>query len=156
MTKLNKCHYSFDEYKKRKISFLKIISKKGWDIKAYGIQLSVFPNDNIEKFILGVLPYPALTENRYGTGFLIVHQGTVTNWIMLNWWGFEDIVHQKLYTSRHEDFSEIGPVEDTSIIACVHELDVYNFESYAWKKHILSAKKPDFEAYLHELFHDKG
>lgn len=149
---LDRNQYSFEKYKKREVSFLKIIRKDDWNIKTYGIRFNELPNDNIEELILDKLPNPALTEHRYGTGFLIIHKGVVANWIMLNWWGYEDIVHQKLYTSQGEDFETIKPVEDNSILACVHELDIYNFEANAWKKNILSSEKPNFEGYLNELY----
>lgn len=152
---LNRSQYSFEKYKKREVSFLKIIRKNDWNIKTYGIRFKDLSSDNIEELILDKLPSPALTENRYGTGFLIIHKGVVANWIMLNWWGHEDIVHQKLYTSEDEDFKTIKPVEDNSILACVHELDIYNFESNAWKKNILSPERPDFEGYLNEIYQNK-
>lgn len=148
----NRSQYRFEKYEKRKVSFLKIIRKNDWNIKTYGIRFECLPNNNIEEFILNQLPNPALTQKRYGTGFLIIHKGLVANWIMLNWWGSEDIVHQNLYTSEGEDFKSINPVEDSSILACVHELDIYNFESYAWKKNVLSTEQPDFEGYLNEIY----
>lgn len=149
---LNRHQYNFEKYKKREVSFLKIIRKGDWNIKTYGIRFKDLPNDSLEEFILGKLPSPALTENRYGIGFLIIHKGIVANWIMLNWWGFEDIIHQKLYTSEDEDFKIIKPVADNSILACVHELDIYYFESNAWKKNMLSQKQLDFEGYLNEIY----
>jgi len=145
--------YRFTKYKKRELSVFSDLKVNGWNIKVYGINLVNQPNENILEYLLNELPLPALTEFRYGMGFLIIHKGVVGNWFLLNWWGYEDIVHQKLFKSPVENFSAIEPVEDNSILACVHELDIYCFESEAWKKHVLSREDPYFQDYLDAKFH---
>ena len=149
----NKIEYRFTKYKKREFTFYKVLKFKGWNIKVYGINLINQPRENILEYLQNKLPTPALTEFRYGMGFLIIHQGVVANWFLLNWWGYEDVVHQKLFKSPVGDFDDIKPVEDKSILACVYELDIYSFESDAWKNHVLSKEKPDFERYLNAICH---
>lgn len=144
----NKIKYRFTKYKKREITFFKVMKFRGWNIKVYGINLINHPIEPILEYLQKKLPTPALTEFRYGMGFLIIHKGVVANWFLLNWWGYEDIVHQKLFKSPVENFSAIEPVEDNSILACVHELDIYSVESEAWKKHVLTSEKPNFQDYL--------
>lgn len=143
--------YQFNKFKPRKTTFLKVVTHRDWRIKLYVINEKVKIEDAAVIKILNHLPIPALTENRYGIGFLIIHQGVVANWFLLNWWGYEDIVHQKLFNSPVDDFAKIKKAEDRTIMACVHELTIYNFEMTAWKKWALSMDKPDFNKYLNEI-----
>jgi hypothetical protein len=148
-----KIKYRFTKYKKREITFFEVLKIRGWNIKVYGINLDNKPDENIMNYLQNMLPIPALTEFRYGMGFLIIHKGVVGNWFLLNWWGYEDIVHQKIFKSPIEDFNDIKPIDDDSILACVHELDIYNFESNAWKRHVLSTEKSSFQDYLNSYLH---
>ena len=95
------------------------------------------------------LPQPAVTKWRYGVGFLIIHHGTMRNWFLLDWWENEDIIHHQLFSSPLDDPESITAETDKSLIACVHELRIINFESEAWIKTVLcSGETPSFENYL--------
>ena len=140
--------YQFTTFQPRKTIFKKVIQQQGWRIKLYTInEKEEFDTVILEKILIQ-LPTPALTQNRYGVGFLIIHQGVVANWLLLNWWGYEDIIHQKLFNSPVDDFPNIQEVADKTIMACIHELAIYHFEVEAWKKWILSRAIPDFDNYL--------
>lgn len=137
---------SFAPYKERTIKFIEIVSSDGWRTKIYGIaqKSSPLPSEIVSagaKMVLPHLPQPAITEHRYGVGFLIIHRGTMRNWFLLDWWGYEDILHQKLFSSPLDDPESITPEADKSLIACVHELRIVAFESDAWIKTVLSADK---------------
>lgn len=146
--------HKFETYKKRAVQFLEQYENEGWRIKVYGITANseALPPalvKNAKHFVLPHLPQPGVSEQRYGVGFLIIHQGLVANWFLLNWWADEDILHQLLYSSPVDAPNSIAPVADPSIMACVFELDVYNFEKVAWIDSVLAnADGPDFEQYL--------
>ena len=140
--------YQFDTFQPRKTTFIKVLQHGDWRIKVYTInENEAFDITTLAK-VLKQLPTPALTQNRYGVGFLIIHQGVVANWFLLNWWGYEDIIHQKLFSSPVDDFAAIKNAEDKTIMACIHELVIHHFEVKAWKKWVLSTETPDFEEYL--------
>ncbi len=146
--------HNFDPYVIRPIKFIDQVSSEGWRIKIYGISATSLPlpKDVVSegiKTVLSNLPQPALTEQRYGVGFLIIHQGTMRNWYLLDWWEKEDIIHHKLFSSPLDEPSSISTESDKSLIACVHELRVISFESEAWIKTVLCRdNKPSFESYL--------
>ena len=148
--------HNFETYKKRAIKFLEQTDFDGWRIKIYSItadsqNLPTYLITEGKNVVLTHLPQPAVTEQRYGVGFLIIHQGTMANWFLLNWWGNEDIIHHQVFSSPTNEPSKISPVADKSIMACVYELEVYSFEREAWIDTVLSnAKGPDFEKYLRE------
>jgi hypothetical protein len=145
---------NFDPYIMRPTKFIDQIDSEGWRIKVYGISAKSLPlpkevvSEGM-KIALSHLPQPALSEQRYGVGFLIIHHGTMRNWYLLDWWEKEDIIHHKLFSSPLEKPSSISAEPDKSLIACVHELRVITFESEAWIKTVLGRNgKPSFEKYL--------
>ncbi len=146
--------HNFDPYVARPIKFIDQVSSEGWRIKIYGISAKSLPlpKDVVSegiKNVLSYLPQPALTEQRYGVGFLIIHHGTMRNWYLLDWWEKEDIIHHKLFSSPLDKPSSISTELDKSLIACVHELRVITFESEAWIKTVLcQVDKPSFDSYL--------
>lgn len=145
-------------YNKRKVRFINLANHNDWRIKVYGISVSGQPLAeelicNAINNLLPNLPESAITDQRYGVGFLIIHQGTMRNWFLLDWWETEDIMHHLLFSSPLEDPEVITAEPDTSLIACVHELRVINFESEAWIKTMLdSDKMSDPDEYMATRF----
>ena len=150
----------FEHYKKRPIKFIKQVSFDDWRIKVYGIFANTrsLPKDLVSKAIKNLLPHlpqPALNNQRYGVGFLIIHQGTMRNWFLLDWWENEDIMYHQLFSSPLENVDAISAEVDKSLIACVHELRVINFESKAWIKTALcNDAEPSFEKYLEQRMNE--
>ncbi len=146
--------HNFDPYVARPIKFIDLVDSEGWRIKVYGISAKSLPlpkkvvSEGM-KYALSHLPQPALSEQRYGVGFLIIHHGMMRNWYLMDWWEKEDIIHHKLFSSALDKPSSISGEPDKSLIACVHELRVITFESEAWIETVLSRDdKPSFENYL--------
>lgn len=146
--------HSFDPYDIRPIKYLEQANSNGWRIKVYWISADSNPHAEATvsegvNTVLFHLPQPAITEQRYGVGFLVIHHGTMRNWYLLDWWGKGDIIHQKLFSSPLDKPGSISAESDKSLIACVHELRVIAFESEAWIRTVLCRdEKPSFENYL--------
>ena len=134
---------SFHPYLVRPAEYVDQVESNGWRVKVYAISATSLPVPNeivsagLEN-VLSHLPQPAVTGNRYGVGFLIIHHGTMRNWYLLDWWEQEDIIHHKLFSSPLDNPRAISAEADKSLVACVHELRVVNFESEAWIKTALS------------------
>ena len=134
--------HSLTPYIARPIEFVDQVDRDGWRLKVYAISAASLPlpseivSAGIDK-VLPHLPQPAVTDHRYGVGFLIIHSGSIRNWFLLDWWEQEDIIHHKLFSSRLDNPGSISPEPDKSLIACVHELRVVTFESEAWIKTVL-------------------
>ena len=146
--------HKFGPYVVRPIKFLDQVNSKGWRIKVYGLSAKSNPltKEAVAEGVKNVLPHlpqPALTEQRYGVGFMIIHHGTMRNWYLLDWWEKEDIIHHKLFSSPLDHPGSISAEPDKSLIACVHELRVMTFESEAWIKTVLCEDdEPSFDRYL--------
>jgi len=147
-----------EPYNKRPVKFIKQVEFEDWRIKIYGISAASksVPAELVTHAIDKVIPHlpqPAIAEDRYGAGFLIIHQGTLRNWFLLDWWEYEDILFHKLFSSPLTDPVSITPEQKSSAVACVHELRVINFESEAWKKSVLSKDfEPNFGEYMNHRF----
>ena len=154
--------HNFDQYVARPIEFIDQVNSEGWRIKVYGISTKSLPLpegivSDVLKSVFSHLPQPAVTEQRYGVGFLIIHQGMLRYWILLDWWEKQDIIHHKLFSSPLEKPSAITAESDKSLIACVHEMRIMTFESEAWIKTVLgSDDNPDFEKYLKLRFNSES
>jgi len=144
-------------YRTRPIRFLHIAEHGGWHIKVYGIRFREGdgpdePDPHIvsmaEQAVLPRLPQPAVTDVRYGLGFLVVHQGQDRNWLLLDWWYDREIVKQRLFSSPIVTPGAITPAEP-DLMACTWELAVHGFERQAWIDTILNNPDgPDVDAYL--------
>lgn len=135
--------FQLEPYKKRHIKFITQACHDGWRFKVYGINKddTPIPNKLTQQVLQAVPPFlsqPAVSEQRYGVGFITIHCGSLRNWILLDWWEQQDILHHRLFSSPLDSSAEITPELDRSLIACVHELRVVNFESEAWIKHALN------------------
>jgi hypothetical protein len=141
-------------YIKRPVKFIKQVEFAGWRLKIYGISAvsKPVPNELIVSIIDKIqshLPKTINVENCYGVGFLIIHAGVLRNWFLLDWWGYEDVLFHKLFSSPLNNSNLITLENESSIIACVHELRVINFESNAWITTILNKDfKPNLDEYM--------
>lgn len=146
--------HHFPGYADRHIRYLQQIDHADWRIKTYGIaqQAEASFDAQIEaarQTVLPSLPQPALNEHRYGVGFLIIHQGSMANWLLLDWWEHVDILRNLVFSAPHEDPANVQPVTDKGIMSCVYELEVQQFERQAWIDTVLKpGGKPDFGRYL--------
>jgi len=148
---------NIEPYKPREAEFRKEADFGEWRLKVYGISTGdeLVSDALVEtglNAILPNLPQPALSEDRYGVGFVIIHRGTMRNWFSLDWWEYEDILFHRLYSSPLDNANEIS-AEESAAIACVHELKIISFENEAWIKTVLGNNgDTDFERYLNERY----
>lgn len=79
-----------------------------------------------------------------GLGFLILHEGEMGAWLLLDWWAHGDILCQRLSLDAGTGFA---PVDDRPLAACVWELPIIAHERDAWVRHMMDGT-PDAQAYL--------
>ena len=147
-------------YKTRPVRYLHLAEHEGWRIKVYGIRYSedgsVYEVDRhiaelAQRAMLSQLPLPAITDSRYGIGFLIIHQGQHRNWLLLDWWYDQEILKQLLFSSPIDQPDHITPAE-SDLLACTWELAIHGFERQAWIDHVLNNPAgPDIEGYLGQV-----
>ena len=84
-----------------------------WAIKAYGIQSReleksepVVGDDLVEAasdHVSRLLPLTREEGSFYKTGFAILHEGVMANWLLFQWWTHQDVWCQLLSYSNSDD-----------------------------------------------------
>jgi hypothetical protein len=142
-----------EPYKSRPIRFLELWEESGWRMKVYGIayQRDLPRRELIEaakRVARERLPQPAITPNRYGAGFLGVHDGRGANFVFVDWWQDENELHHHVYVSPADHPEKLEYVTPTGLTACVWDLRVLCFERQAWLDTVLANPAGvDLEAY---------
>jgi hypothetical protein len=83
----------------------------------------------------------------HGLGFVVIHDGEVGTWLLLDWWAHGDILCQRLSL---DDGGGFASVDDRPLTACVWELPFLAHERDAWVRHMMTGA-PDPAAYLADL-----
>ncbi len=141
-------------YTERPIRFLEVWSHAGWRLKVYSIssKREVCRLDLVaaaKDVATENLPHPALSPERYGLGTLIIHEGNDANFVLLDHWAGENMLHHQVFASSLEWPLELADASHTKLAMCVWELHVLAFERQAWIDTVLrQPEQPDFDGYL--------
>jgi hypothetical protein len=129
-----------------------------WSLKWYEIQYDTSrPVDDLihpaivraaEDVVAGFIGPMNEEGSHYGVGYVIVHEGKLENWILVNWWTAGIIGCELMARSRK---TEPGSFEIYTGVgmACVFELEIVAFERDAWIRHALKGG-----GRLHEYLQD--
>jgi hypothetical protein len=143
-----------EPYRARPVRFLDLAELDGWRIKVYGIAYEgERPRAAFVEAALDIarrsLPAPASTDDRYGVGFLGVHQGRGSNFVFLDWWAHENELHHHVWFSSQREPTDLREEQPQDPIACAWDIGVLAHERTAWVSHVLANPSgPDLDAYL--------
>lgn len=141
----------------RPIRFRGLHDVAGWQIKLYGIAT---PGSEPRAALVDAavaaaaraLPQPPEAADRYGVGFVVVHDAADFGFALVDWWYGEHELHHRLLSSRLDEPAALRP-HFNAAIGCVWELAVVDFERRAWLEHVLANPAgPDIVAYLGARF----
>jgi hypothetical protein len=116
-----------------------------WDVFEEGLTLAC-----------PTLPAPAVTNQRPGVGFGILHQGRGVSYLVLVWWDRENELFSRTFWRPYGADSNwrLGTAGET---ACVWDLQVLWFEREAYLRHVLArAGLPDLDGYLNDCRPDSS
>ncbi len=143
-----------EPYAPRPIRPLAPWENAGWRLKVYGIAYGRdLPRPALvqaaQQIAAQRLPQPAVTPDRYGVGFLGVHDGRGAAFVFVDWWQSENELHHHVYVAPTERPRALEYVTPTGLSACVWDLAVICFERKAWLETVLANPAgPDLDAYL--------
>jgi hypothetical protein len=141
------------------VRFLRLAELGDWRVKIYGITAH---QNEVNPELIGyalraaaqTLPSPAITADRYGMGFVIVHEGASDCYVLVHWWAVENEIHQSVLSAPLEHPERLTQ-HNSPAIGCVWELSVTDFERRAWIDRVLtSTGAADVEGYLASEFND--
>jgi len=145
-----------EPYALRPVRFLDLLTLDGWRLKLYGI---AYRGERPSQVLVDAavataqarLPRPAITSDRYGVGFLGVHDGRGANFVFLDWWENEDELHHVAWRSSKKEPGRLRATGPDDFAACVWDLAVIGHERTTWIRHVLArADGPDVDAYLND------
>jgi hypothetical protein len=140
----------FKPYIARPIRYAGLAEPHGYRIKRYVILYGggPFREDDFERGIemaFESLPRPAVTDNRPGVGFLIMHQGNGADYIVLGWWDNENELPLRVVVRSQTADGQWRPAREGESV-CVWDLEVIWSERQAYVQTVLGGGT--IEAYL--------
>jgi len=82
----------------------------------------------------------------YHVGFLILAHGVVSNWVMLNWWSSLHLYQRIFQVEGMPPIRFLDAPPD--LFQCVYDLRITDFESEAWRRHMVENPGRDLKSYL--------
>ncbi|WP_369899475.1 isochorismatase [Bacillus manliponensis] len=150
-----------ETYKKRPIRFLDTWEHEGWLMKIYGVSYeNEYPREQLitvaKKLAATILPQPAIFHDRYGVGFIGVHDGKDSSFIFIDWWSNENELNHHVYIASHETPHEFEYYTPKGLIACCWDLKILNFERDAWVQTVLNHPHgtPSLDEYMQLQFNE--
>lgn len=141
-------------YEPRPIRYEGIWEQAGWRLKVYRAATARDAArddlvDAIKDRAATLLPQPAVTDARYGVGFLCAHDANGGCFAFVDWWADENELHHRIFSAPKERPDRLEPVGPDGLAACVWDLAIMAFERQAWLETVLAnAGGPDLDAYL--------
>jgi len=142
-------------YRPRPISPLGTVEDEGWRFKLYGIRTPVCTALGpewlpvVRRLIRERLAVSGGHPERYGVGFVIVHRGRESNFVLVDWWVGENMLENHVYVSALDEPEALEYVTPSGLCARAWELRVVGFEREAWIETVpANPRGPDLEAYL--------
>jgi hypothetical protein len=142
-------------YQPRAIRFLEIWEDKDWTVKIYGAAYQGHPDPSPElmeaakEIARSHIHQTPEDEERYGLGFMIIHQGRRGNYICVDYWIDGTELFHHFYGSSFEHPTVFKPIPVSEFTLCVWDSRVISFERDAWMNSILANPNgADVEQYL--------
>ena len=143
-----------EDYRPRRFTDLGTLEHDGWMLKITGIAYhSAEPRPELVEASLvvarDVLPRPAVSDDRYGIGYLGIHDGRGACFTFVDWWEAENELHHHTFTAPWDEPAGLEDVTGHGFVACAWDLALISHERQAWVTHVLANPNgPDLDAYL--------
>ena len=140
-------------YEPRPLRFLGLESVAGYCLKTYLIRYGHQSFDR-ERFAVALeqagalLPQPAMTDERPGVGFAILHQAQGGDYLILGWWDHENELPIRVFVNGPNGWRPAVAGESF----CVWDLRVIWWEREAYVGTMLAGRADMRDAYLAMVF----
>jgi len=89
----------------------------------------------------------------YGLGYIILHKGMDSNFIVVNWWCGENMLVTRTMLARLNDPYNYTEITATGMNVCVWDMLVHNHERNSWVENILkNPASPKTGSYLNTFY----
>ena len=132
-------------YRPREFKFEGVEQLGGISFKIYTITASQDASipggmlNNAYRYIDAVLPAVRQEEGSdHGLGYVILHAGEMSNWLLIHWWAHSDIA-LRLLASAEIGTTAFSSQDHKRFHACVWEHVVIDHERLAWVRRAMTA-----------------
>ena len=151
-------HFS-EPYEDRPVEFLELSNNDGWRFKIYSIVYKKnsapdertieiakqFAKDCIEKY--------HYIADSYGLGYIIIHKGKDSNFIVINWWLGENMICTHSFLSPLNNSNLYQEITHTGMNVCVWDALIHFHERNAWVEFIMkNPDAPDINGYCESIY----
>lgn len=147
---------ALETYTNRPAHYLGLWREHDWAVKGYAMRHALKHLPDAREFeallplMFGALRGVRMAEAPHGQAFAILHEGREGTFLVLCWWGGENMLYRRVWLRTAFD-GHFDDISDTQVVACVWELAVIEHERTAWLRHVLmQPQSPDTEAYLYD------
>jgi len=154
-----------ETYKAREIRFLELWESYPWRVRVYGITYPGRAMPDTEMMETAkVIAFNRLSklapDEHHGVAFAIIHMARGADFVLLDWWTWENVLQQAIFTCPPGKPSQLTDITSSGLVGCVWELQVVNFERLAWIQHVLKksdgrSAEVDLEDYLTQRFNGR-
>ncbi len=139
----------FTRYQPRPLHFLGVESDAGQRLKIYALRPAdrAFDRDRFTggwELATRSLPPPDIAAGRPGVGFVILHQGAISDNFILCWWDGQIDLPTRVFVNGREGWRPAAGGESF----CVWDLRVIWWEREAYVTTVLAGRPDGVEAYL--------
>ena len=141
-------------YAARTVAYDGLDESDGWKFKRYSLSWDGSAMDDPrfvegEAMARGLLPSPAVAEDRPGAAVVIRHQGRNQNYVVMAWWDRENELPIRVVVDEGQGWRPANAHESI----CVWDLQIIASERDAYVRHILAwPERPDLRRYLAEIY----
>lgn len=148
-------------YRPRLIRFAGLEEARGWRLKLYSIlhhskEFSEALLAAARDTALTSLPQPATSPDRYGVGFIAVHQGSSYDFVTVAHWAYETELRSQTYMRPSSGSFALEPVSSSELSADVWDLRLLAFERDAWVETVLRPEHGDLDTYLSRTLEEEA
>lgn len=148
-----------EPYEERPIKLVEIAEDAGWTFKIYSVvykknappdertieMAKQFAKDCIEKY--------HYIADSYGLGYIIIHKGMDSNFIVINWWLGENMICTHTFLSPLNNQYLYQEITHTGMNVCVWDELVHYHERNAWVNFIMKKPAcPDIKGYIADIY----
>ena len=150
-----------EKYEDRQVEFCGIWEDNSWKFKIYKIthKNNSPADEKIENtakaFALKCVTTFTDIAALYGLGYIILHKGMDSNFIVINFWAGENMIRTHAFISTLENPYDYRDITETGMNVCVWDALIHNFERNSWVENILkNPDEPEIDKYMNSKFTD--
>ncbi len=147
-----------ERYRDRHVEFRGVWAESGWRFKMYAItHHGNSPADERTTEIAKTFArrwlneFGALTP-AYGVGYILLHKGMDSNYIVVTWFAGENMICTHSAASPRLDPYNFKSITHTGLNTCVWDALLHKFERDAWVRQIMTPETPDVEKYVSDVY----